>query len=352
MVQTVVMTALVFIGHNRQMFARSVQAEQLDALVAAVERHAEHPGGASRIPGQHLARVDRSAGEVELHYSPMVCFVVQGAKHALCGRRTLTVSRGHLFLGLVEAPVTASFETPYRSITLELDEDRLVGLLMELDDTARSDQEHDDAFVTTPLDSALADAVLRWVTLLDEPQHATVLARRIEDEIIYRLLVGPAGAILRAGLKPNGRTSRVRAAATHLATHLREPFSLAGTAEVAHISPATLLRHFREVTGTTPLQFHKQMRLQRARQLITVGDHTAASAAAAVGYLSASQFSRDYRRRYGAPPRQHAAATVATTRPEALTGSLGVAPREPRTAAPGAVHLARAGSNRAGAPAR
>lgn len=291
------------------MLARSDHGVPLDALADLIERHGSGAGTPTAVPRQTLVRVDTALEEAELPYVPMVCFVAGGAKRLLAAGQPMTVRSGELFVGLVEMPMTALFEPPYRAATLILDGELVAGLIVETAGAAGSSAATqpgpDKALATAPLDAGLVDAVTRWVALLDQPRHIQVLSRRIEEEIVYRVLAGPLGAVLRAGMT-TGHVAQVRSATAHLARHLHETVTLAEVARVARVSPATLLRHFKRITGTSPLQFHKQLRLQRARQLIALGDHTAASAAAVVGYASPSQFNRDYRRLYGEPPLRHA----------------------------------------------
>ena len=290
---------------NTPMIARSALEGGLDRLSSLIERHVTGFGTPTAVRNQLLVAVDDSTVAAELRYVPMVCFVARGAKSLLAGDKALTVSRGELFVGVLDAPVSATFDAPYHAVTLVLDEHALADLVVELGDDQRPERPEERAFATTAIDGRLLDALSRWVGLNEEPHHAGVLSRRIEDEILYRVLRGPLGSTLMSGMIP-GPLATVRAAAAHLAERVAQPVSLAELAAVAHCSPSTLAKHFRRVTGTSPMQFHKQLKLQRARQLLATGAYTAASTAAAVGYVSASQFNRDYRHRYGAPPLRHA----------------------------------------------
>ncbi|WP_249998601.1 AraC family transcriptional regulator [Actinoplanes sp. M2I2] len=287
------------------MIARSDPADALDDLCALVERHATGFGTPTGVARQALVSVDDNAAALDVRYVPMVCFVARGAKSLLAGDKALSVHRGEVFVGLVDAPVSAVFDAPYRAATLVLDEQIVADLVLEASGGHRPALPDRGAFTTAVMDRRLVDAVSRWVELNDEPDQAGVLARRAEEEILYRVLTGPLGGSLAAAMS-SGKVAAVRRAAAHLAGNLAGPVSLAELAAVAHCSPVTLGKHFRRVTGTSPMRFHKQLKLQRARQLLATGSHTAASAAAAVGYVSASQFNRDYHRRYGAPPLQHA----------------------------------------------
>jgi AraC-like DNA-binding protein len=126
------------------------------------------------------------------------------------------------------------------------------------------------------------------VELNEEPHHADFLSRRIEDEILYRVLRGPLGSSLMSGDDSPGHLATVQAATAYLAEKVTQQISLAELAAVAHCSSSTLAKHFRQITGTGPMRFHKQLELQRARQSPATGAYTAASTAAAVGYVSAS----------------------------------------------------------------
>jgi AraC-like DNA-binding protein len=288
-----------------RMIAGSALDAGLDRLASLIDRHVTGFGTPTAVRHQRLVSVNELVVPADLRYVPMVCFVARGAKTLLAGDKALTVRRGELFAGVIDAPVSAAFDAPYRAVTLVLDQRVLAELVVEVHDDRGPLLPAGRAFATTRMDERLLDAVSRWVELNDEPHHAGVLSRRVEDEILYRVLTGPLGASLSAATA-SGPLATVRVAAAHLAEKVAGRVSLAELAAVAHCGPSTLTKHFRQATGTSPMQFHKQLKLQRARQLLATGAHTAASAAGAVGYVSASQFSRDYRLRYGVPPLRHA----------------------------------------------
>jgi AraC-like DNA-binding protein len=158
-----------------------------------------------------------------------------------------------------------------------------------------------------PMTPDLVDAVTRWVRLLDTPDDIRPLAHRIESEILYRLLRGPLGPLLRHSAAAGSGAARVREAAAWILAHYAEPLTVDAIAAVAHMSTATLHRRFKAATGMSPLRFQKHLRLQEARRRLIAGDTPAALVAEAVGYASATQFSREYRRAYGLPPVQDAA---------------------------------------------
>lgn len=279
-----------------------------DQLAAAIARHSRGVWSESAVPHLTLVALDELIVPFDLLYQPMVCFTIDGAKRIIAGDRSWVTGHGEMLLNSLVLPVTARFErVPYRSVVLRLDGQTLADLLMELDGTAARPPAGPGGQVAAPMTPELVDAVTRWVQLLDTPADIRVLAGRIESEILYRLLGGPLGPSLRQYALADSSAARVRAAAAWICEHYAEPLSVATIAEVAHMSAATLHRHFKAATGMSPLRFQKQLRLQEARRQLVAGDTTAALVAESVGYASATQFNREYRRAYGLPPARDAA---------------------------------------------
>ncbi|WP_067495337.1 AraC family transcriptional regulator [Actinoplanes sp. TFC3] len=270
----------------------------LERLTGAIERHSTGFGSQTAVPRQTLVALDEPIVPADLLYSPMVCFVVGGAKRSFAGERSWLVDTGDMFLNSVAMPVTAAFERlPYRSVVLHLEISALDDVLMDA-----GPQELMEMQTTAPMTPGIVDAVTRWVALLDEPRDIKALAERIEGEILYRLLTSPLGPALRQWAHADTAAARIRTAASWIVSHYAQPLRIDDLAAIAHMSPATLHRHFKTATGLSPLQFQKQMRLQEARRLLLRGSATAAQVAVAVGYASATQFNREYRRFYGLPP--------------------------------------------------
>jgi transcriptional regulator GlxA family with amidase domain len=157
------------------------------------------------------------------------------------------------------------------------------------------------AFAVNPVTPDLLDAWLRLLRLLDAPKDIAALAPLYEREILYRLVQGPQGSIVRQIARANSRLSQVRRAIAMIRDCFDQPIRSEWLAEEAGMSPAAFHRHFRTATAMSPLQYQKSLRLQEARRLIVAGRDVAA-AAYAVGYESASQFSREYTRLFGLPP--------------------------------------------------
>jgi AraC-like DNA-binding protein len=279
----------------------------LDQLAAAIARHSDVPWSDSAVPHQTLVALDELVAPLDLLYEPMICFIADGAKRTFAGDRNWVVSRGEMFLNTLVLPVTAAFErVPYRSVVLRLDSHSLSDLLLEFGDTDPPAHPGPGGQIAAPMTPELLDAITRWVGLLDAPDDIRPLAARVEGEILYRVLSSPLGHALRQFALADSGAARIRAVAAWITEHYTEHLSINAIAATAHMSTATLHRHFKAATGMSPLRFQKHLRLQEARRRLMAGDSTATSISAAVGYVSATQFNREYRRTYGLPPAQDA----------------------------------------------
>ncbi|MFG2954815.1 AraC family transcriptional regulator N-terminal domain-containing protein [Streptomyces sp. NPDC048291] len=293
----------------------------LDRLVAAVDRHCLAPGTDTAVPRLSLASVDEPVDPAHLLYEPMICFVGSGTKRTTSGELIRVARPGEMLLTTIDLPVTADLEqVPYRSASLHLDGEPLTELLLELDETGQSAPSTPAAQVAAPMPPELADAVTRWVELLDTPEDIRPLAARIETEILYRLLRSSLGPVLRQWSLADSTATRVREVTRWIRARYAEPLGVDEIAAVAHMSPAGLHRHFKAATGMSPLRYQKHLRLQEARRLLLAGDASAAQIAQAVGYVSPTQFNREYRAAYGLPPVQDAARLRARLTRTATTG--------------------------------
>lgn len=276
----------------------------LGRLAADIARlGAGSPWSDTEVPHLTLVALDEHSGPLDMLYEPMVCFIADGAKRAVAGKRSWVVERGQMFLNVPVLPVTATFErVPYRSAVLQLGGRTLADLLLEVDGTSRQSSWESGGQASAPMTPDLVEAVARWVRLLDTPDDIGPLASPVEREILYRLLGSPIGPLLRQSALAGSALTRVRETTAWIAAHFAEPLRVDQLAAMAHMSAATLHRHFKAATGMSPLRFQKHLRLQEARRLLIAGDTPVARVAESVGYRSATQFNREYRRAYGLPP--------------------------------------------------
>jgi AraC-like DNA-binding protein len=206
----------------------------------------------------------------------------------------------------VDVPVTsqvvdASPSRPYLCMVLDLDPSTLGSMLLE-SGTSAEDRVPPPGMMVSRLTPELRDAAIRLISLLDAPRDLAALAPLAEREILYRLLTGEQGVMLRQIALGDSKLRRVARAIDWIRRHFREPFRIEKLAAEAAMSPSALHAHFKTVTAMSPLQYQKQLRLQEARLLMMGNAMDAARAAYEVGYESPSQFSREYRRLFGNPP--------------------------------------------------
>lgn len=279
----------------------------LEELCDIVGRHTAVPRQVSTIPRVTLYKDEAAPQSVSGVYLPMMALILRGAKEIAIGDRHLRYDPASYFIATVELPATGcarlnrSSET-YLAVSLDLDGDVLASLLPDLDIPPPSAE---PAFAVNPVTPALLDAWLRLLRLLDAPDDIAILAPLHVQEILYRLLQGPQGPFMRQITRADSRLSRVRRAIALIRDRYDQPIHTQAIAEAAGMSPASLHRHFKAATAMSPLQYQKHLRLQEARRLIATGREVAA-AAFAVGYESASQFSREYARMFGVPPSRDA----------------------------------------------
>jgi AraC-like DNA-binding protein len=245
-------------------------------------------------------------------YQPMVCIVVQGRKRALLGEEVFYYDPLNYLVVSVTLPVMgqvleATPEHPYLCIRLNLDADEIGRMLLELKQRPTAPPGADRGLFVARVSEPLLDAVLRLVRLLDTPSDLPVLGPIALREIYYRLLMGELGHRLMDLAEGGGTTHRVARAIDWLKQHYDQPLRIEDLADAVHMSPSALHHRFKAVSGMSPLQYQKQLRLHEARRLMFADGLECAAAGHRVGYESPSQFSREYRRLFGAPPRQEIA---------------------------------------------
>ncbi len=266
------------------------------------------------VPGLLVSRVETSAHEYSLT-EPLLVVMAQGGKRLMVGDRTYSYRAGQCLVVSADLPVTGNFvgasrATPALGVGIELRPASIAPLLLDAPAKPwRSSGPRAGAptIATGDADVDLLDAVARMLRLLDRPSDVPVLAPLIEREILWRLLTGPHGGMVRqVGLADSG-LSHVSRAIRWIRDHYASPLRIADLARVAGMSESAFHRRFREVTTMSPLQFQKRIRLQEARSLLIARPGDVAGVGHLVGYDSPSQFNREYRRLFGAPPGQDAA---------------------------------------------
>ena len=241
-------------------------------------------------------------------YHPSLCMVVQGAKQVELGEQTLVFGEDQALAVGLDLPVRSTVlrgegDTPYRSLVLSLDVPTLQEIQKQLGTIATSASGEGPGLFVLNLDPELQDALLRLLRLPDQNARL-VLGPSIVREIHYRLLTGPHGGAFARIAYPTGHTRRIALAIHSIQEDLTRPLRIEVLAQSVGMSPSAFHQHFKEQTAQSPLQYQKRLRLLEARrQMLTTGANSA-EAAFGVGYQSTSQFSREYARLFGAPPRR------------------------------------------------
>ena len=274
------------------------------ALIAQID--GRHQTG---IPALSVYRSSIKTEPTACFYTLGLAIAAQGDKQVTLGDQVITYGPGQSLLTTVDLPVIAhvtraSLAQPYLGMLLTLDTRALVQLATEMAMPPLPREQAPRAISLCALEAPLLDAAVRLVQVLAQPGLTPHLAPLIQQEIMVRLLTGPHGPYLRQLLSTGTPSHQISRAMAWLKQHFRDDVLMDELAAHVHMSPSTFRQHFRSLTGMSPLQYQKQLRLQEARHLMLNQALDANSTAARVGYESASQFSRDYSRLFGAPPQR------------------------------------------------
>jgi AraC-like DNA-binding protein len=286
----------------------TLQAE----LVRLLERRTGSDGRhETAIPELRLYRFSQPTEPTYVLQEPAVYVVVQGRKQVTVGGEAYVYDPSQYLAVSVELPavgnvVEATPEKPYLCLTLTVDPRELAALIVETGQHAPRDDHDGRALYVSALRTPLLDGFLRLVRLLDAPTDIPVLAPLILREIQYRLLQTEQFGRLAQMAIGEGRLRRVSGAIAWIKEHFAEPLEIDDLAKRANMSASALHSHFKAVAAMSPIQYQKRLRLQEARRLLLSGATSAEAVAYEVGYASASQFSREYVRLFGQPPRRDA----------------------------------------------
>lgn len=261
----------------------------------------------AEIKGISLHRWDQPTEPTSYMLAPSICLIGQGRKRLFLGDEAFIYDSEQFLITSLELPVIsqileASEDAPYLGITMELDL-HIISQLMVENQAILSPRPADNRGVAVgTLSPALLGAFERLLLLLDTPADIPALAPLIEREIYYRLLQSEQGARLRGIVSSGNHSHQIAQAINWLKDNFSKPIKVEEMADYAGLSVSAFHSHFRAMTAMSPLQFQKKIRLSEARRLMLAENLDASKAAYEVGYESPSQFSREYRRMFGAPP--------------------------------------------------
>ncbi|TDL88800.1 AraC family transcriptional regulator [Vibrio vulnificus] len=284
-----------------------IQRAELTQLIEShTGKDGSHP---TAIPSLFYSRFSTVTGPNYGVSKPSLCIIVQGMKEVFLAQDRYVYGPADYLIASVNLPITgivteASSKNPYLALKLEFTPNQVLEVLQDTQLAVKQKEHAKRGMYVCQIELSLLDAVTRLARLLDNPNDIPVLAPLITKEIIYRVLQGEHGATLGQIAIEGSSAYQIGDVVDHIMNNYDQSFRIDDLAEIANMSVSSLHRHFKEVTAMSPIQFQKQLRLQEARRLLLSESTDATEAAFRVGYESPSQFSREYSRLFGLPPKE------------------------------------------------
>jgi AraC-like DNA-binding protein len=280
----------------------------LDQLRDLLDRHVR-PDGTTAIDGVRICRADHAVGPKTAMSGTVLAIIAQGDKRLALGDRVMECRAGQYLVASVDLPLSGHFvkTVPGEAslgFGMTLDPAAIAELLLAVGpgDLPRSSRAPAPGIAVSDAPEELLDAVVRLLRLLDRPWDRTALAPLFKREILWRLITGEQGDLVRQLGLADSSLSHIRRAVGWIRDNYTKPFRVEEVAQLSGMSVSAFHRNFQAVTAMTPIQFQKHIRLQVARLLLASRPRDITSVSRRVGYDNLSQFSREYRRQFGMPP--------------------------------------------------
>ncbi|WP_110814906.1 AraC family transcriptional regulator [Pseudoroseicyclus aestuarii] len=255
------------------------------------------------LPGLRILRSETVLEDVPVLYRPGAVFVLQGAKQGFLDGNVYRYDADHYLAVSVPVPFRmasqADPDRPLLALYLEFDLQLAAEIAVALDAVGKTVPAQARSLVSSRMDARMHELLGRVLAALADPQEGEILGPGLLRELHYRVLVGPQGGALRAALRQGGPSGRIVESLGRIRQSFTTSLSVPDLAAAAGMSIPCYHAHFKQLTGTSPVRYIKAMRLHEARLMITRNHGSVASVATKVGYQSASQFSRDFRRHFG-----------------------------------------------------
>lgn len=290
--------------------AASTPASLLHHITALLDR--EGPGLstlAHASSGMHFLRFSAPTGHDATVYQPLLCLVLQGAKEVSAGSKSLRLTAGQTLivshtLPVISRVIEATADRPYVAMVFPIDFELLRALAPNVSPKSAQDTNSLFSMALCPRDADLEDALLRFLRHCENVESRRLLAPITAREVHARLLLGPHAGMLLKLLWQETTFSRIHEATRAIQSDLAGQFAVGDLAHRVGMSSSSFFQHFKVVTGTTPLQYQKDLRLLHARDSLRSTNAKVSKIAFDVGYESSAQFSREYARKFGVPPRE------------------------------------------------
>ncbi len=295
------------LAYSYEVLVPAVEPSMQARMVGLLQALATQEGYTmTALPGVRLLRSDRPLARTPVLYDPGIVIVCQGVKRGYMGAKVYQYDAQHYLAVSVPVPFTmeteASADAPLLAIYLQLDLQLAADLMLELEAHADAVPAPAQSMMASPMEAAMQATVLRLLEALGDPLEAAVLGPALVRELYFRVLTGAQGGAMRAALAMRGRFGRIGKVLRHIHAAYATALDVDALAAEAEMSVPTFHDHFRAITGTSPMQYVKSTRLHQARLLMLRQGMTAEAAALGVGYASASQFNREFKRLFALPP--------------------------------------------------
>ena len=260
------------------------------------------------VPGVYCIKVSNPTRRSKDRWRACLSIVAQESKEIVLGRKVYRLSEGQYVAAPIQLPVisrvaSARSERPFLCLLIDMDPLTLSEVSARLtDETTETGASAVRAMFSGQATERMLEAAIRLVRLFRTPGDAPVLGALIVKELLYLLMTGPDGAAIRQFVHAGSKMHKVSQAIHVLKSELEREVDVPALAKIANMSRSAFFKHFREITAMSPIQYQKRLRLHEARRLMIEQGDSAESSSFKVGYKSASQFSREYSRMFGAPP--------------------------------------------------
>jgi AraC-like DNA-binding protein len=283
---------------------QAMEQERLAGLLSEIAvEEGLHP---TLIEGVHVFRGSQSVPRAPMVYRPHIIIVGQGRKRAFLGNKVYQYDPANYLVLAVPLPAECEAEAapgkPVLMVNIDVDATMVGEMLLEIDRPAAQAGETPRGISSTPMNRELSGAVIRLLECLRCPTDSRLLGRQTVREVVYRVLRGEQGKALHALANRDDHFTRIARVLKLIHTDYSRPLGTDELAKRAGMSVSVFHHHFKLVTACSPLQYLKRIRLDRARTLMAVSGYNAGQAARAVGYESASQFGREFKRLFGVTP--------------------------------------------------
>lgn len=282
-----------------------VRQEELASVLQGLVK--EEGFGVSCLPEVRLMYSTETYPSAPVSYEPSIVIIAQGYKRGRLGDRAFNYdAKNYLVLSVplpFECETIGTAEEPLLGMAVRVSPTILAELLLEMDTPPAAIETPAHAIDAVPLTPELADAAVRLARCLQSPFEARILGPQIIREMTYRALCGSQGSALRALATPQSSFGQIARAMRRIHLHFGETLDVGSLAREAGMSVSTFHAHFKAITSYPPLRYLQTIRLHKA-QVFMVNGMAVAEAAHRVGYESPSQFSREFKRLFGATPKE------------------------------------------------